>query len=62
MSIILLISLIDCRVTFGDRILFKPEWGIYDMAIGKEVISGYAGPADVNSFEDLGKILESLLF
>ena len=55
---ILLISLIDCRVTFGDRILFKPEWGIYDMAIGKEVISGYAGPADVNSFEDLGKISE----
>lgn len=55
---ILLISLIDCTVTFGDRILFKPEWGIYDMAIGKEVISGYAGPADVNSFEDLGKISE----
>ncbi len=53
---ILLITLDDCTVTFKDEILFKPEWGIYDMAIGKEVISAYAGAADVTSFEDLGKV------
>ena len=56
---ILLISLVDCTVTFEDRILFKPEWGIYDMAIGKEVVSAYSGPADVNSFEGLGKVSET---
>ena len=39
--------------------MFKPEWGIYDMAVGKEVISTYAGPADINSFEDLGKVSET---
>ena len=53
---ILLITLDECTVTFKDEILFKPEWGIYDMAIGKEVISAYAGPADVNSFDDISKV------
>ena len=36
---ILLISLADCTVTYQDQILFQPSWGIYDMAIGKEVVS-----------------------
>jgi phenylalanine-4-hydroxylase len=48
---IILISLEECTVTHGDKILFKPEWGKYDMAIGKEVISAFAGPADNLSFD-----------
>ena len=56
---ILIISLDDCTVTYKDEVLFKPEWGIYDMAIGKEVVSGYAGPADVDSFLGLGKVSET---
>ncbi|MCG1037523.1 aromatic amino acid hydroxylase [Polaribacter sargassicola] len=55
---ILIISLSDCTVTYKDQILFKPEWGIYDMAIGKEVISAYAGAADVDSFTDTSKVSE----
>jgi phenylalanine-4-hydroxylase len=55
---ILIISLDDCTVTYKDEILFQPEWGIYDMAIGKEVISAYAGAADVDSFEDTTKVSE----
>ena len=47
---IILISLRNCTVTYQDQILFKPEWGNYDMAIGKEVISAFAGPADAKSF------------
>ncbi|WP_375239592.1 aromatic amino acid hydroxylase [Aurantibacter sp.] len=47
---ILLISFRNCTVTHGDTILFKPEWGQYDMAVGKMVDSGYSGPADLNSF------------
>jgi phenylalanine-4-hydroxylase len=47
---IILISLKNCTVTWKEEILFKPEWGIYDMAIGKEVISAFAGPADAKSF------------
>ncbi len=56
---ILIITMEDCTVTYGDKILFKPEWGIYDMAIGKKVVSAYAGPADVHSFEDVGKVSET---
>ncbi len=48
---IILISLKNCTVTYKDEILFKPEWGNYDMAIGKEVISAFAGPADPLSFD-----------
>ena len=55
---ILIISLDDCTVTYKDEVLFQPEWGIYDMAIGKEVISAYAGAADVDSFEDTNKVSE----
>ena len=53
---IMLISFQDCTVTYNEEILFKPEWGIYDMAIGKEIISAYAGPADVQSFKDLYQV------
>ncbi|WP_282786861.1 aromatic amino acid hydroxylase [Flavobacterium croceum] len=47
---IILISFKNCTVTHGDSILFKPEWGVYDMAIGKKVVSAFSGPADIHSF------------
>ena len=50
---IILISFKKCTVTFGDMVLFKPEWGVYDMAVGKKVISAFAGPACPNSFRNL---------
>ena len=48
---IILISFEDCTVTYGEEVLFRPEWGIYDMAVGKDVISAFSGPADINSFD-----------
>ena len=48
---IILISFRNCTVTHGETILFQPEWGNYDMAIGKKVVSAFSGPADVNSFD-----------
>ncbi len=48
---IILISLKNCTVTYKDEVLFKPEWGTYDMAIGKELISAFTGPADPLSFD-----------
>lgn len=48
---ITLISLKNCTVSCGEEILFEPDWGQYDMAIGKEVISAFAGPADNLSFD-----------
>ena len=53
---ILLISFKNCTVTHNENILFQPEWGIYDMAIGKKIVSAYAGPASLNSFKNIGKV------
>ncbi|MGB7843876.1 MAG: aromatic amino acid hydroxylase [Salinimicrobium sp.] len=48
---VILISLNNCTVTYKNEVLFKPEWGKFDMAIGKKVISAFAGPADWHSFD-----------
>ncbi|MDN3666092.1 aromatic amino acid hydroxylase [Algibacter miyuki] len=48
---IILISFKNCTVTFNNTILFKPEFGIYDMAVGKRIVSAFSGPADLNSFD-----------
>ncbi|WP_028376480.1 aromatic amino acid hydroxylase [Leeuwenhoekiella sp. MAR_2009_132] len=47
---IILISFKDCTVSQGKRILFKPEWGIYHLGVGKRIVSAFSGPADFNSF------------
>ena len=48
---IILISLKNCTVTHNETVLFKPEWGVYDMAVGKDIVSAFSGPADYNSFD-----------
>jgi phenylalanine-4-hydroxylase len=48
---IIIIRFKNCTVTHGEIILFKPEWGVYDMAVGKKVVSAFSGPADANSFD-----------
>ena len=47
---IILISFKNCTVTHRDTYLFKPEWGIYDMAVGASITSAFAGVADAESF------------
>lgn len=56
---IIIISFKNCTVTHSDKILFQPEWGIYDMAVGKKVISAFSGPADVNSFDMINHVPSS---
>ena len=56
---ILIITFDECTVTYKDEILFQPDWGLYDMAVGSSIISAYAGPADVDSFDGLGKVSET---
>ncbi len=47
---LLLLSFSDCLVTYQDKVLFDPSWGMYDMAIGESVVSAYNGPADPDAF------------
>jgi phenylalanine-4-hydroxylase len=51
MGEIILISFKNCTVKYHEEILFRPEWGVFDMAVGSEIVSAFAGAADLNSFE-----------
>lgn len=48
---LMLIQFTDCTVTYKDEILFSPENGMLNLAVGKEIVSAYAGPADYYSFD-----------
>ncbi len=50
---LMLIQLTDCTVTYGDEVLFKPQYGTFDMVVGSQIIAAYAGAADDNSFPNL---------
>ncbi|WP_188207552.1 aromatic amino acid hydroxylase [Alkalibacillus aidingensis] len=47
---VILISFTDCSVKDGDDILFAPEWGTFDMAVGSEILSVFAGAADGENY------------
>lgn len=47
---LLLLSFSDCLVKYEDKILFQPEWGVYDMAVGESIVSAFSGPADAEGF------------
>jgi len=48
---LMLIQFTDCTVTYKDEVLFSPEMGDFDMAVGKEIVSAFAGAADYLSFD-----------
>ncbi|MBT8182427.1 MAG: phenylalanine 4-monooxygenase, partial [Eudoraea sp.] len=50
MGKIILITFRNCTVTHGKNVLFEPESGVYNMAVGERVISAFNGPADLSSF------------
>lgn len=47
----LLMSFDECTVTYKDQVLFQPEWGKYDMAVGSEIVSVFAGSADKSEYD-----------
>ena len=47
---LMLIQFTDCTVKYRDEVLFTPEMGDFDMAVGTEIVSAFAGAADYNSF------------
>tara|TARA_R110000868_G_scaffold30771_5_gene113475 strand:- start:2100 stop:3851 length:1752 start_codon:yes stop_codon:yes gene_type:complete len=48
---IILITFENCSVTNGENVLFKPEFGLYHMAVGERIVSAFNGPADLASFD-----------
>lgn len=56
---IILISFKNCTVSYENQVLFNPEWGTYDMAVGSEIVSAFSGPADYNSFDLINHVPSS---
>lgn len=46
-----LLTFSNCLVTYKDKVLFDPSWGVYDMAVGEKIFSAFSGPADPDAFE-----------
>lgn len=55
---VILISFKNCTVKQGDKILFAPDWGTFDMVVGSDVISCFSGPADPTSFDNIVHVPE----
>lgn len=47
---LLLLTWTDCRVTAAGKTYFEPAWGVFDQAVGLEIVSVYGGPADTANY------------
>ncbi|MEY2539838.1 MAG: phenylalanine-4-hydroxylase [Verrucomicrobiota bacterium] len=53
---LLLISFSNCTAKYGDRVLFDPSWGTYDMAVGERIVSVFNGAADKDSYNNVALV------
>jgi len=51
-----LITFSNCRVRYGDRVLFDPDWGTYDMAVGERIGSVFNGAADKDAYNQVALV------
>jgi phenylalanine-4-hydroxylase len=52
----ILISFSNCHAKYGDRILFNPDWGTYDMAVGERISSVFNGAADKDAYNQVALV------
>ncbi len=53
---LLLISFSNCSAKLGDRVLFDPAWGEFDMAVGERISSVFNGAADKDAFLEVAVV------
>jgi phenylalanine-4-hydroxylase len=53
---ILLITFSNCTARYGDRVLFDPAWGVYDMAVGDRITSVFNGAADNDAYQQVALV------
>jgi phenylalanine-4-hydroxylase len=51
-----LITFSDCTARLGDRVLFDPAWGAYDMAVGEGITSVLNGAADKDAYNQVALV------
>ena len=53
---LLLITFSNCRAKYGDRLLFDPDWGKFDMAVGERINSVFNGAADNDAYHQVALV------
>ena len=53
---LLLITFSNCNAKYGDRVLFDPDWGVYDMAVGERISSVFNGAADKDAYNQVALV------
>src|SRR5436190_9278294 len=53
---LLLITFSNCSAKYGDRVLFDPDWGTYDMAVGEQISSVFNGAADKDAYNQVALV------
>src|SRR5207237_5319275 len=51
-----LVTFSNCTGKLGDRVLFDPAWGEYDMAVGERITSVFNGPADKDAYLEVALV------
>jgi phenylalanine-4-hydroxylase len=52
----LLVTFSNCTAKLGDRVLFDPGWGEYDMAVGDRIVSVFNGAADKEAYFEVALV------
>ncbi len=52
----LLVTFSNCTAKYGDRILFDPDWGTFDMAVGDRITSVFNGAADKEAYNEVALV------
>jgi phenylalanine-4-hydroxylase len=53
---LLLVTFSNCTAKYGDRVLFDPSWGAYDMAVGERITSVFNGAADKDAYNQVALV------
>jgi phenylalanine-4-hydroxylase len=53
---LLLITFSNCTAKYDDRVLFDPDWGTYDMAVGERIASVFNGAADKDAYNQVALV------
>ncbi|MGI8437090.1 MAG: aromatic amino acid hydroxylase [Chthoniobacterales bacterium] len=53
---LLAITFSNCTAKHGDRVLFDPSWGTFDMAVGERISSVFNGAADKDAYNQVALV------
>lgn len=53
---LILMTFSDCSVVWNDEVLFRPNWGPFDMAVGSAIRSVFSGAADKDAHDQIAPV------